>query len=387
MGYKIMAYSINRESPSYTNGSRHKNVGHTMQPVLQAWLITRASILARRGRFKKAEELLVPWVLSGSSSAESVDLLARIYAQQGRTTEAQALWCRALEMNLGQTRSEKALERCIDGVRREYMPLITFSLAVTIVICMLLASSYFYISPIRNFTDSILAGSVPTQEPDGNAQAALVSTQGEEQGTAERIEEIALVEPLPMMDTEQAFIDLPSPQLVIDQSMLQHEDQETPVLSTVEIGESELSGEITQPNISEPVLIVEEKRSNLSVQEQGEVDLLARIQEMLAQDENLAGLNLTLEESESIIRIVGDIPRPQIRELIESTVQSAAGAYELDVSQLKLIDSYVVRPGDRLIDIAHRFYGDKGSYHRIAQYNHLSSPNDIRFGQVLRLPR
>jgi type VI secretion system protein ImpK len=59
-------------------------------------LLDYASVLARDGSYREAEELLLS-VAPEHLSARILDLLARIYAQQGRFPEAYAQWKRALE--------------------------------------------------------------------------------------------------------------------------------------------------------------------------------------------------------------------------------------------------------------------------------------------------
>ena len=50
--------------------------------------------------------------------------------------------------------------------------------------------------------------------------------------------------------------------------------------------------------------------------------------------------------------------------------------------------TYTVVSGDSLSKIAKRFYGDANAYHKIFQANtdHLSDPDKIQVGQVIKLP-
>jgi murein DD-endopeptidase MepM/ murein hydrolase activator NlpD len=50
------------------------------------------------------------------------------------------------------------------------------------------------------------------------------------------------------------------------------------------------------------------------------------------------------------------------------------------------VETYTVRYGDTLAQIARRFYGDAKQYTRIAGYNGITNPAMIRVGQVLRIP-
>jgi nucleoid-associated protein YgaU len=50
-------------------------------------------------------------------------------------------------------------------------------------------------------------------------------------------------------------------------------------------------------------------------------------------------------------------------------------------------DSYVVKPGDDLWDIAVRAYGDGYQWTKIAKANNLSNPNLIHVGNTIKIPR
>lgn len=60
-------------------------------------VLAEATRLARRGELARAEALLLPLVEQEVWSPGSLDLLAKIRAQQGRLTEGRSLWARALE--------------------------------------------------------------------------------------------------------------------------------------------------------------------------------------------------------------------------------------------------------------------------------------------------
>lgn len=70
----------------------------SLQEVLQQLLLVRATGLARAGHYLAAEELLSAGA-STSENAAVLDLLARMRAQQGRFSEAEALWQRAAQLD------------------------------------------------------------------------------------------------------------------------------------------------------------------------------------------------------------------------------------------------------------------------------------------------
>jgi len=65
--------------------------------VAQA-MLSKAASLARKGKYAAAESLLKQLIGSKNESPDAMDLLARICAQQGRFSEAEAFWRRALEV-------------------------------------------------------------------------------------------------------------------------------------------------------------------------------------------------------------------------------------------------------------------------------------------------
>lgn len=83
----------------------------TPQAVVTDILI-RAAALARRGDLLQAEDLLGTLSDSDSSRLEAIDLLAKVYAQQGNIDQAQALWLRALQRDPSNIRFLSALRSC-----------------------------------------------------------------------------------------------------------------------------------------------------------------------------------------------------------------------------------------------------------------------------------
>jgi tetratricopeptide (TPR) repeat protein len=64
---------------------------------LQQLFVSRASDLARLGAYDAAEQL-IGQLIARDPSADALDLLARIRAQQGRLDEAKLLWTRAMRI-------------------------------------------------------------------------------------------------------------------------------------------------------------------------------------------------------------------------------------------------------------------------------------------------
>ena len=90
--------SINQEDSSHQN---------TMLAT-----ITQATSFARKGDRAQATNLLKPLYDNNNLPIEIIDLLAKIYAQQGKIEQAQALWLRALQLEPSNLHILSALRMC-----------------------------------------------------------------------------------------------------------------------------------------------------------------------------------------------------------------------------------------------------------------------------------
>ena len=75
-------------------------------------ILVRAGALARRGDLLEAENLLRTLSDSDSKRIEVIDLLARVYAQQGKIDQAQAMWLQALQRYPSNIHFLSALRLC-----------------------------------------------------------------------------------------------------------------------------------------------------------------------------------------------------------------------------------------------------------------------------------
>ena len=75
-------------------------------------ILIHAGDLARRGDLLQAENLMGTLSETDSSRIEVIDLLAKIYAQQGKIDQAQALWLKALQRDPYNIHFLSALRSC-----------------------------------------------------------------------------------------------------------------------------------------------------------------------------------------------------------------------------------------------------------------------------------
>ena len=75
-------------------------------------ILIHAGALARRGDLLQAEDLLRTLSDRDNSRVEVIDLLAKIYTQQGKIDQAQALWLKALQRDPSNIHFLSALRLC-----------------------------------------------------------------------------------------------------------------------------------------------------------------------------------------------------------------------------------------------------------------------------------
>jgi tetratricopeptide (TPR) repeat protein len=138
-------------------------------------LFTMAALMARKGCYSEASVLMRRALDANEcSEVEALDLQARIYAQQGRYAEAEALWLKAMSIDPGNKSYRAALDALVDG--RLYRPwfvkiaVLTLAAAVIIAIPLWLRSR-----PAVNDGGNAPVAIQPTASPSAVADVNMVS--------------------------------------------------------------------------------------------------------------------------------------------------------------------------------------------------------------------
>ena len=92
-----------QESPAYSQ-------------MLESVLLARAALLSREGKLQEAELIVLPLANKANSRIDALDLLAKVYAQQGKIEEAQTLWLRALQREPSNKHFLRALLCCAQSL-------------------------------------------------------------------------------------------------------------------------------------------------------------------------------------------------------------------------------------------------------------------------------
>jgi len=85
--------------------------------LLESVTLARAALLARRGKLKQAETLLLALVNRSPSKTSTLDLLAKVFAQQKKIKGAQGIWLRALQIEPSNTHFLRALIHCAKSAK------------------------------------------------------------------------------------------------------------------------------------------------------------------------------------------------------------------------------------------------------------------------------
>lgn len=80
--------------------------------LLETIILARATLLARKGELTQAEALLIPLTNRSDSRIEALDLLGKVYAQQGEIKQAQVTWLKALQRESSNLHFLGALRLC-----------------------------------------------------------------------------------------------------------------------------------------------------------------------------------------------------------------------------------------------------------------------------------
>jgi len=112
MNFKGAGHSPFSTSADVRQAATRKNKPQSQ--LLESVTLALAAFLARKGELKQAEILLLPLTNEPKSQIDTLDLLAKVYAQQGKLAEARALWLRALQKEPSNTHFLRALLNCAD---------------------------------------------------------------------------------------------------------------------------------------------------------------------------------------------------------------------------------------------------------------------------------
>jgi len=106
---KLLASKLQQEDTGILSESLNR--------LIETGILARAASLARKNELQQAELLLQPLVNNPEVPTSTLDLLAKVYGQQRKIKEAQALWLRALNKEPSNRHFLRALLRCADFMK------------------------------------------------------------------------------------------------------------------------------------------------------------------------------------------------------------------------------------------------------------------------------
>jgi predicted Zn-dependent protease len=117
MNRKGTRHPIIFASERLQQAAMQENTPHSQ--LVESVTLAQAALLARKGKLKQAETLLLPLANRSQSRVSTLDLLAKVYAQQGKIEEAKALWLRASQIEPSNAHFRRALLRCTNLQRHK----------------------------------------------------------------------------------------------------------------------------------------------------------------------------------------------------------------------------------------------------------------------------
>jgi len=304
-----------------------KTIETNTKYALDSILISRAALLARSGRLNQAMELISPMVYGKCMNRGAVELLAKIYAQQGRVDDAIRLWKNALEIDPGNPDYSRAIKRCLH-FKKSKLPssiklLKTF---LTVLVLVVLAAAIIALGVIQ---------------------------------TGRQLRKVtALVQEALKVET------------AINRTLINNGNK-------IDIFVSEFKKTRIQ---SIPETDIDTQ--TISVQDE---DIEMAVSKALLSHEVTRKLFLTVARNGSTIEITGKVPSLEIWYLVEAIVKSVPGMKSMNLTGLVISQTYIVQDGDSLWSIAEKFYGDPNKWGNIAMENELPMPYLLNVGQELEI--
>ena len=108
-----------QQSDTFLKKAEYKENIHSEEQELLS-ILNSASEAALRQKYLKAEALLKPLIDNGNCQIEVLDLMAKIYAQQGKYQQAQKLWLLLLENEPTNLHYISALKSCATQQKPNY---------------------------------------------------------------------------------------------------------------------------------------------------------------------------------------------------------------------------------------------------------------------------
>jgi nucleoid-associated protein YgaU len=124
----------------------------------------------------------------------------------------------------------------------------------------------------------------------------------------------------------------------------------------------------------------------LQAQESKEVEKIT-IENALAQNPKTVGLSINLKQKENQVWCYGEVSTWYQKELIGKVIASVEGVEAIDLQGVVLTHRYLTKPGDNLIKIADKLYGNPVKWKEIFNMNKdkIGSPNKLQPGITLIL--
>lgn len=295
--------------------------------LVESVIVWRAQHIAWNVDPRKAEPLLVRLIYKeGSKNPDAMDLLARIYFQQGLYDKARALWNQAAELQPGNPALKRTANTMNAIARSPNSAVVRHKIGVmfrgALLLCLFCLMCYggkLGIDAIDRWAE----GPIAVQNLAGRFHYAYDSI-------------------------TKDMVYVPSETTVAAAT-----EEAVPIITSSE-ADGRYSLGFTRRKVS-------------SGREAGRIEVV-------------------VERSGTTLRAAGKIPNLYVRYLVEQALWEVPGITDVDLRGLVVDRSYRVARGDSLWVIARRIFGDGKAWTVLAKENDLSDPNKLRIGQELSVP-
>jgi LysM repeat protein len=315
-----------------------------MAALVESVIVWRAQYIAWNLDIFKAETLLFRLIFKeGSQNPQAMDLLARVYFQQGKYEKARGLWDKALELQPG----NPALRRTVAEMRniakspgstvaRHRISTFLNCLLTLLLICVL------GLFTARGYNRLM-------EWADGTPTVAVQNL--EERFFANHYKKYAPTYKDDISSKFDYFMPFPF---------------------------SDSGGEERVPVVP--------SHADANLAESEGARSIGFTRKKIADGKEIGRIEVVVERVGTTLKASGKIPSLHVRYLVEEALWKVPGITDLDLRGLVIDRTYRVNRGDSLWIIAKRVYGQGSSWTLLAKANDLRDPNKLSIGQELILP-
>jgi LysM repeat protein len=331
-------------------------------------LYNRGLELARVGDLKSAMLALQEGVTADPTNIAALNVLAKVYAQQGLDEQARETWQAVLKSAPDDTSAKAGIAQ--SDARQQAIQQSAAAAAGAIKQRKWLQLGLAFLAGLVLLAIVVWLALPTLSAPNVNAATTAVAVAAQATNDAftanARTEKTSIA--LSTNQTSEAIV---------------HAADQTVTAVALEASQHPVIVTATPSPVTPPATAAPPTQTPLP---EPTVNLTQRVQDVLKARTELAGIAIEVAQRGDVVQLSGQVPALLLRYLIVKTASDVQGVEGIDAKNLVLTNTYVVQEGDSFSSIAQRLYNSRRFALAIAVANNLKLTDTILPGQTLVLP-